>query len=211
MSDDTARENWDTDYQRKGRLYGGTPPTIPPLPPGSRVLELGCGNGRLLTAMLHRDWLVSAIDFSPRAAILARSVACEGSGADIAIADATALPFRSGSFDGIAAYHILGHGKIPDRTAIAREIIRLLSPGGQLWFADFSTNDFRYGSGSPVEPGTFLRGNGVQTHYFTETEVEGIFSGLLKESLRRDEWMLRVRGRDHRRSEISAVFKKPGR
>ena len=208
MRDDTTRENWDADYQRKGRLYGGTPHNVPPLPPGSRVLELGCGNGRLLAAMLHRDWLVTAIDFSSRAAVLARSAAQEGSGADIAIADAVSLPFGSGSFDGIAAFHIIGHGKIPEREAIAREIIRVLSPGGQLWFTDFSIHDFRAGTGRETEPGTFLRGNGVQTHYFTEKEVETLFSGLLRESIRVTEWSLRVRGTEYRRSEISAVFKK---
>ncbi|MDD1689218.1 MAG: class I SAM-dependent methyltransferase [Methanoregula sp.] len=209
MSADTTRDNWDADYSRKGSLYGGAPHQLPPFPAGSRVLEAGCGNGKLLSAMVHRDWCVTAIDFSPRAALMARATAREGSGAGVVVADARTIPFRDGSFDGVAANHILAHGMAADRSRIARELCRVLRPGGQLWFCDFSTRDFRNGAGHEAEPGTFVRGNGILTHYFSDNEVAGLFLGLDTVSVQRHDWILRVRGKEYIRSEITALFRKP--
>lgn len=208
MSADKARDCWDADYRKKGSLYGGTPRRLPPLPAGARVLELGCGNGKSLSGMVHRGWTVTAIDFSIPAALLARAPARQGSGAGIVVADARALPFREGSFDAVASCHLLGHALHKDRLQIAREISRVLSPEGQVWFCDFSTRDFRYGSGREQEPGTFIRGNGILTHYFTEAETMDLFPGFVTESLRHDEWVLRVRGKRYPRSEISALFRR---
>lgn len=208
MNADNARDLWDADYIRKGNLFGSTPRQLPPLPAGARVLELGCGNGKSLSAMVHRDWVVVAIDFSLRAALLARKIALQGAGADLAVADARVIPFRDQFFDAVVAYHILGHGKTSEREMIARDIFRCIRPGGQLWFCDFSTHDFRFGAGRETEPGTFLRGNGIQTHYFTEGEVTDLFPEFVPVFLRHDEWALRIRGKDHIRSEISAVFRK---
>ncbi len=208
MSADNTCDPWDADYLRKGSLFGGTPHPLPPFPAGSRVLELGCGNGKSLSAMVHRDWIVTAIDFSPRAALLARPLARQGSGSDVAVADARKIPFRDRSFDMVVASHILGHGDTAGRERIAREIFRVMRPGGQLWFCDFSTRDFRFGSGSETETGTFLRGNAIMTHYFTETEVRDLFPGLVPLSLSHDEWVLRVRGKEYLRSEVSALFRK---
>ena len=207
MTDNTC-EPWDADYARKGRLFGGAPHPVPRLPAGSRVLELGCGNGKSLSAMVYRDWVVTALDLSPKAAHLARTHARQGTGADVAVADARVIPFCDRSFDAVVACHILGHGNTGSRTRIAREICRVLTPGGQLRFCDFSTRDFRFGSGRETEPGTFLRGNAITTHYFTETEVRDLFPNLALQSLRQDEWVLRVRGKDYLRSEISALFRK---
>lgn len=202
------RDCWDADYRLKGSLYGGTPHPLPPLPVGARVLELGCGNGKSLSAMMHRGWLVAAIDFSPRAALLAQAAARQGTGADVAVADGRAIPFRDRSFDAVVACHVLGHSGLPDRTRIAGECCRVIRPGGQLWVRDFSTRDLRAGAGRETEPGTRVRGNGILTHYFTETEVTDLFSGLVPVSLKQDEWTLRVQGCDHHRAEIVAIFEK---
>jgi len=208
MSADCSRDLWDADYTRKGRLFGGTPHPLPILPAGARVLELGCGNGKSLSAMVHRDWVVTAIDLSARATHLARTIALQGSGADVAVADARAIPFHNRSFDTVVACHILGHMDTDGRDRIAREIIRVVRPRGHIWFWDFSTRDFRFSSGRETEAATFIRGNGILTHYFTETEVMGIFPGFAPLSLRHNDWSLKVRGKYHLRSEISAIFQK---
>jgi len=202
------RNWWDEDYRLKGNLYGGSPHPLPSLPAGARVLELGCGNGKSLSAMIHRGWLVTAIDFSIRAVQLAQVTSRQGTGADVAVADGRAIPFRDGSFDAVTACHVLGHSEMIDRRRMAAECCRVIRPGGQLWVRDFSTRDFRAGTGRETEPGTRVRGNGILTHYFTETEVTDLFSGLVPVSLQQDEWLLRVRGKDHCRSEIVAIFKK---
>jgi len=172
------------------------------------VLELGCGNGKSLSAMMHYGWLVTAIDFSLQAALLARATALRGTGADVAVADGRSIPFRDRSFDAVVACHVLGHSEGPDRRRIAKEICRVIRPSGQLIFRDFSTGDFRAGAGRETEPGTRIRGNGILTHYFTDMEVTTLFPGLVPVSVQSDEWTMRVRGVDYRRAEIVAIFKK---
>jgi MPBQ/MSBQ methyltransferase len=202
-----AREAWDADYVQKGRLYAGAPHPLPPFPAGSRVLELGCGNGKTLTAMLQTGWQVVAADFSHQAVVLARKCVLDSTAA-VAVADARMLPFHDDMFDVVFAYHVLGHMTGTGRNRAARELFRVLKPGGKLIFCDFSTEDFRYGSGQQTEPGTFLRGNGIATHYFTEPGVTGLLYEFSCESIHTDQWTLRVRGDHHVRSEITAVFRK---
>lgn len=208
MTGSGAQETWDTDYRKKGRLYGGSPRELPVFPDGARVLELGCGDGKTLSAMVHSGWDVTAVDFSPHALSLARSAAQQGAGAGLAVADARALPFRDEVFDAVVAVHVLGHSMEADRIRIAEESVRVLLPGGTLFFADFSSRDFRCGTGRETEPGSFVRGNRVLTHYFSGPEVAALFSGCVAESLVQVDWVLRVRGKDYQRSEVVALFSK---
>lgn len=201
--------NWDEDYRQRGRLYGGAPIALPPLPAGSAVLELGCGEGKSLASMLLHCWQVAAIDSSPRAVYLARRIPACARSPDLATADAAKVPFRDQVFDAVFATHVLGHADHPGRHAMAREICRVLRPGGTLWFRDFSVRDFRFGSGHPCGDATFRRGTGITTHYFTEEETSALFSSLVPLSVRREEWALLVRGRSHLRSEIAASFRRP--
>jgi hypothetical protein len=64
------------------------------------------------------------------------------------------------------------------------------------------------GQGEMVEEGTYLRGAGILTHYFTEEEVELLFCDLLPISVSTHRWKLRVKGKDLARAEVEAVFLK---
>jgi SAM-dependent methyltransferase len=208
-TDIPVRENpgaWDAEYSRKGRLFGGSVFTLPGLLPCTDVLELGCGDGKTLSAMVQRGWKVTALDLSARAIVLARDAA--GLPANLVIGDARAVPFRPETFDAVFAHHILGHMKEGDRDTISRGICRVIRPGGNLYFNDFSTRDFRFGKGSETEPGTFRRGNEICTHYFTPSEVADLFSRLAVVSVDYRDWTMRIRGRDLPRSEVTAVFRK---
>jgi SAM-dependent methyltransferase len=203
-----GRGDWEKDYADRGKLWGGVAHTLPELPSASRVLELGCGNGKTLRAMLKCGWDVTAIDFSYHAAALSRNVGKSEIEGNIAIADARMLPFHNAAFDGVIAIHIVGHMLKNDRGRIAFEAIRVLKPGGILYFCDFTLKDFRFGKGDIIEEGTFRRGNGIITHYFTKEESMVLFSGLTPVSMTAHEWSLRVRGKNLVRSEITAVLKK---
>ena len=92
----------------------------------SKLLVVGCGNGReahALSNALHCD--VTGIDlharFDPEAAANVR----------LQKADATALPFATGSFDFIYSYHVLEH--IPRYRDALSEMNRVLAKGGGLW------------------------------------------------------------------------------
>lgn len=202
-------ERWDAEYRARGVLYGGTPAGLPAFSPGEVILELGCGDGKTLAALCGEGRSVVAVDYAPGAVILAGARAYPPPGPAVAVADARQLPFCSNSFDTVIASHVLGHNTADGRDSIVHEIRRLLRPGGQVWFRDFSDRDFRSTSGTPIEPGTVLRGTGIPTHYFSEDEVRTLFSGFEPEVLRSEEWNLRVRGVSHPRSEIVALFRKP--
>jgi SAM-dependent methyltransferase len=111
--------------------------------PGHRVLDLGCGRGEVAAELRRRGALPVAIDYSWAATELARDLL--GAAAPVVQADATALPFASGSFDRILLGDVIEH--IPWALAVTSlgEIRRVLAPGGRAlihtspntWFVKF--------------------------------------------------------------------------
>jgi len=199
-------EDWEEDYCRRGILWSGATRDLPELPYGSRVLELGCGNGKTVQAMVRRGWEVTAIDFSSRAAALCRQAFPDPLQGNAVVADARWSPFRDAAFDAIFASHVIGHLPAPDRDRVANEVVRLLRTGGMLFFCEFSPDDFRFGTGLETEEATFRRGTGILTHYFSEQEVADLFSGLTLVSVTLRQWPMRVRGCTLVRSEVQGVF-----
>ncbi len=201
------RESWDREYRSRGRRFGGAPPDLPALHPGAVVLETGCGDGKTLSAMVTRELEIIAIDFSKEAVRLCRknpalrTVSC-------LIADAGMLPLEGCSCDAVFLSHVIGHAPEAERPVIASESVRVLKPGGRLFFRDFSTKDFRAGAGTLTEPGTRVRGDGIMTHYLTEEEVRDLFVDLIPVFIREDSWVLRVRNVELLRAEIVAGFLK---
>lgn len=101
-----------------------------------RLLEVGCGGGRVALGLLRQGYRrVTATDFSPAMVEVARGVLEEaqpGWGAYVEAADATALTYPEGSFDGVI-YAFNGLMCLPDaahRARALRSIHRVLRPGG---------------------------------------------------------------------------------
>ncbi|VVB72668.1 Ubiquinone/menaquinone biosynthesis C-methyltransferase UbiE [uncultured archaeon] len=202
---DTNLTAWDQDYRLRGRLWGSSAKGMPDLPENARILELGCGDGKTLAALAGSGRKVAALDVSLQALQLCRSVSPV---AALILADACRLPFKQESFDIVFAFHVAGHLLLPGRHALAREVSRVLSSGGSLFFREFCVEDMRAGQGMETEPGTFRRGRGILTHYFTKGEVEALFCGLLPAIVGTHRWNLRVKGENMLRSEIEATFLK---
>lgn len=191
---------WDEDYRTRGALWGGAAGSLPDLPPGSRVLETGCGNGKTLAALTAHGWIAVGLDASPHAARLAAS--CEPS---VVIGDVGALPFADNTFDAVFCWHVLGHLTCAAMPAAAQEMYRVLRPGGSIFCKVFSRNDLRYGKGRETEPHSYLRGDGVVTHYFDAAELQDVFGeGTLTVSA----WNMRIRGTPYHREELCGVFRR---
>jgi ubiquinone/menaquinone biosynthesis C-methylase UbiE len=114
-------------------------------PPQSRVLELGCGPGRLWIENLGRippGWGVALSDFSPGMIAEARHNLA-GAGRPFAFerVDAQAIPFADASFDMVIANHMLYH--VPDRPRALAEIRRVLRPGGRFYTATVGATHLR--------------------------------------------------------------------
>jgi ubiquinone/menaquinone biosynthesis C-methylase UbiE len=202
------RAAWDEEYRLRGPLWGGSPASLPDIPAGSRVLEIGCGSGKTAGALLHRSCDVTAIDFSEKAVKMTRRIMMRYDAGDAGVADARHLPFHDNAFGYVIARHVIGHMRNEGRGAIAREAARVLQPAGHLVVQVFSVDDMRNGNGRQVEDGTFLRGRGIVTHYFTIPELEALFPKLKKESVIPQHWTIRIRSRDLLRADIVAVFVK---
>jgi ubiquinone/menaquinone biosynthesis C-methylase UbiE len=199
------REIWDGEYTTKGALWKGAPRHSIELPPDSLVLEVGCGSGKTVSGMsgVH----VVGIDISAVALEMCRS-RYSSEGQMYAIADAGRLPFRDGCFDVIICFHILEHLYHDEREDAVREILRVLRPGGEVRFKAFSRADMRYGKGQEVEPGTFIRGAGVLTHYFTVEEVRELFAGTTETAFEEIRIEKMIMGQDALRSRLSFIFNK---
>jgi SAM-dependent methyltransferase len=99
------------------------------LPPGSRLLEVGCGAGATTRAMAgaRPDLVIHGCDLS-RTAI--RTALAFGGGIPYVVASATALPYADASFQAVVFYDVLEH--IPDADRSLAEVFRVLRPGGLL-------------------------------------------------------------------------------
>ncbi|MGB7545294.1 MAG: class I SAM-dependent methyltransferase, partial [Methanothrix sp.] len=134
---------WNQDYAQRGRIWAGSAKDLPTLTKGSMVLEMGCGDGKSLSAM-PASWNVAAIDISIQGLRLSRKARPDVS---LILADGCRLPLRSERFDAVFAFHVAGHLLLAERLALAGEAARVLRPGGRLFFRDFSVEDMRMGQG----------------------------------------------------------------
>lgn len=104
------------------------------LPPGARVLEVGCGPGRFwerAAEKLPADLDLLLTDLSPGMVDEAvRRVQRVGRWRSVRgqVADVGALPFHDAAFDVVMAMHMLYHA--PDPEAAVGEIARVLNPEG---------------------------------------------------------------------------------
>ncbi|MBI4872214.1 MAG: class I SAM-dependent methyltransferase [Candidatus Riflebacteria bacterium] len=113
-------------FVRAAALYGLS--VFPRRLPGGRLLDVGCGNGRLLSVMRGLGWSVFGVERDPVSAAVAR----ESCGAVIYPSlDDPGL--EVGSMDVVTMTHVLEH--MPAPAGVVRRCSALLRPGGRLGIA----------------------------------------------------------------------------
>lgn len=109
------------------------------LRPGDRVLDMGAGAGRHAFEVYRRGAHIVALDYSLAElkdvsglfqGMTAAGEAPRGTTWATVNGDGTALPFPDETFDHIICSEVMEH--IPDDEAAARELTRVLRPGGTL-------------------------------------------------------------------------------
>ena len=108
---------------------------------GERVLDVAAGNGNATLAAAHRFAEVTSTDYVP--ALLEKGkarAAAEGLAVNFQVADVEALPFADGRFDVVLSTY--GAMFAPDQDATAREMLRVLRPGGRIGLANWTPEGF---------------------------------------------------------------------
>ncbi len=110
------------------------------LPPGARVLDVGCGIGGS-ARILARDYGldVLGISISPAQIKRATQLTEDRLPCHFAVMDALNLQLDDESFDAVWSVEAGPH--MPDKQRFADELLRVLKPGGQLAVADWNRRD----------------------------------------------------------------------
>lgn len=112
------------------------------LPAGTTVLDVGCGIGGS-SRILARDYgfAVTGVTISPNQVKRAQELTPPELSAQFQVDDAMALSFPDASFDVVWSIEAGPH--MPDKAVFARELLRVLKPGGVLVVADWNQRDDR--------------------------------------------------------------------
>ncbi len=111
------------------------------IPPRARVLDAGCGTGRLARAVKAGQPTAEVIglDTDPRILNIARQKAAQGE-LDVKFFEGSieSMPFPDGSFDLVFSVLVLHHLPGEIKAQACREMFRVLRPGGRATVADFA-------------------------------------------------------------------------
>ena len=127
-----------SDFVHEMVRWGG----LDKLPAGTRVLDVGCGIGGS-SRMLAREYgfAVTGVTLSPQQVRRAQELTSPEVNARFQVDDALALSFPDASFDVVWSVEAGPH--MPDKALFARELMRVLKPGGILVVADWNQRDDR--------------------------------------------------------------------
>lgn len=106
--------------------------------PGDKVLDLGCGYGRIMPELAQKAGAVIGIDSSEASLMLAQETVAGISNCLLAAMNAVQMGFMEHTFDvviciqnGISAFHV-------DQKELIKESIRVTKPGGIVLFSSYS-------------------------------------------------------------------------
>jgi 2-polyprenyl-6-hydroxyphenyl methylase/3-demethylubiquinone-9 3-methyltransferase len=108
------------------------------MPPGGRLLELGCGYGRVLKELAPRAGVLAGIDSSLASLRMAKDYLAACANLWLAQMDAIDLAFPSATFDlvccvqnGISAFQV-------DQRQLMAEAVGITRPGGRVLFSSYA-------------------------------------------------------------------------
>jgi SAM-dependent methyltransferase len=152
--------------------------------PDSRILDIGCGYGRLCAELAGQGY-TNVVGIDSSAGMIARGKA-EHPGLDLRVVQSVELPFEDGSFKAVLLFAVLTC--IPEDEKLRRlvaEITRVLQPGGILYLSDYclqsdARNLERYHENEPKlgTCGVFALPEGVVVRHFEPRWLEGLLAGF---------------------------------
>ncbi len=164
---------------------------------GSRVVDVACGNGNAALAAARRWCKVTGVDYVPSllqgAAQRARA---ERLDLELIEGDAERLPFEDAHFDvALSTYGIMF---APDQEKAAREIVRVVKPGGRIGLANWTPEGFighlfkAVGKHVPPPPGV-----ASPAYWGTESRLQELFKGTRSIRAERKDFVFRYHSAAH--------------
>lgn len=144
-----------------------------------KVLDVGCGNGRMLGWLSHRGWRVYGVDLSEDAC---RHAALEG--IETFAGELEEASYPGDFFDAIVVNHVLEH--MYDPLAILEECRRILKPGGLL---AVGVPNFGCADRERFGPYWVSLDTPRHLHHFTQ---ESLGSLIEKAGLRVERWKFKI-------------------
>lgn len=178
-----------------------------------RILDIGCGTGKVSLPLAAQGFSVTGIDINHEALHIARSSLQDSSSSPLlALTDAKKMPFVNGTFDlAVMQAFLTTIVSKEDRAKVIREACRVLKPEGCLYLADFGQTWHskiyreRYVNDLPLtkEEGSIIaydRQTGEAAyiaHHFTEKELVFLLvdNGFEIEFFKNDEFVTRTGNR----------------
>ena len=116
---------------------------------GKRVLDVGCGNGYVISRYALEGADAYGVDITERAInITGKRLEYMGLKANLAVMDAQELRFPDDYFDCVSSMGVLHH--VPDTQRAIDEIHRVLKPGGRLILMFYYRNSAYYQVAVPL-------------------------------------------------------------
>lgn len=192
--------NWNAIYAKRGNVF------VEPLDEVkrfsqemrdaglSRVLDLGCGNGRHTVFLGKKGFNVWGLDNAPEGIQLAHQwLARENLTAPLALADVHApFPFKDNSFDGLISTRVIHHATQAKVLGAVSEIIRVVRKGGMILItvpgdANRKSHHAWFGRHTLIkwiEPQTYIPlgtyEKGIPHYVFTAEELKKLFSSFAR-------------------------------
>ena len=110
---------------------------------GKRVLDIGCGNGYVLSRYARHGAAVCGIDLTEAALALSRRrFALEGLAGEFRRTDGDTIPYPDAAFDIVCSMGVLHH--VEDPRPMLAEAARVLRPGGELILMLYHRDSWKY-------------------------------------------------------------------
>jgi SAM-dependent methyltransferase len=139
------KETWSAgDYDRFSRYMENGARTFYEqldVPAGCQLLDVACGSGQLALCAARDGINVTGVDIAPNLVRRAQARAqAEGLHARFLEGDAEDLPFEDASFDVVTS--LIGAMFAPQPDLVARELLRVCSPGGTIAMGNWTAEGF---------------------------------------------------------------------